>query len=89
MAGGAGGQLGSPLVGRRQLGQVADGTLEVVPDDLLVLARALAFALQPVRVALMKIGALRLEDALVGHVAQEDVLEAERPGRRSVRRPPR
>ena len=54
--------------------------LEVVPEDLGVLARALArLALEPVRVASMEIGAVRLEYSLVGHVLQQDVLEAERP----------
>ena len=61
MAGRASGQLGSPFVDRRQLRADAYGLLEVVSEDLLVLARALTrLALQPVRVALVEIGALRL-----------------------------
>ena len=64
-------------VGRLELGAVAVCLLEVVAEDLVVLADAIAGALlEPVGVALVQGGAELLGRRAVGGVADEDVLEA-------------
>ena len=92
VAGSASGQLALALVESRQLGAGCGRQRSRWCPRIswYSLARSPASLLQPVRVALVEIGALRLEDAPVGHVAQEDVLEAEGPSAaRSARRPAR
>ena len=70
-----------------ELGAVAVGLLEVVAEDLLVLADALAGEpLEPVGELLVQRGAELLGGRPVGRLADEDVLEAKRD---LVRRSPR
>ena len=77
-AGGPRCQLPAVLVDRAQLRQVRAGLLQMVAEDLRVLARPLAGgALQPVREPLVEARACLLEDPLVGHLADQDVLEGE------------
>ncbi len=67
------------VVERAELRQVAMGLLEVVAEDLLVLGCALAVhAVRPLDELLVERRARALENALVGGVADEDVVEAER-----------
>ena len=68
------------VVDRAQLGQVAIRLLEVVAEDLLVLLRAALAAVQllrPLGEPLVKRGPGALEQAVVGGVPDEDVLEPE------------
>jgi hypothetical protein len=66
------------VVDRSQLEQVAEGLLEVVAEDLLVLGLPLPVTvdlLGPVREPLVQVGARPLEHTVVRSVADQDVLE--------------
>ena len=65
------------VVEQPELGTIGRGLLEVVADDLRLLALADAgLGLEPLRESLVQLRAAALEDALVGLVADEDVEEA-------------
>ena len=69
----------TPCVEPAELGPVAESPLEVVAEELLVLAGPLADGLlEPGGVALVELGARLLRQRLVGRVADEGVAEAER-----------
>ena len=67
----------SVVVERAELREVRPGLLEVVAEDLLELGAAVAVDLVgPGDEPLVEVGAAALEDAVVGGVADHDVLEA-------------
>ena len=86
--------LAAAVVERSQLRQVAVGLLQVVAEDLLVLAGPVAVHLVgPGHEPLVQRRALALEQARVGRVADQDVLERERgagrhDGRVRLKQPP-
>ena len=85
---GVGGELPCTPVGRTELCAVAVRLLEVVADDLV---RRVRLAVQPVRETLVQARAVGLRQAVVGDVAHEHVVEAERlltPGARTGRTRP-
>ena len=71
------GKHGLRFTGRRELGPVSVGTLQVVADDLVEVGSACGAILDPVGVTLVQIGARPFGHRFVRRVANEDVAEAE------------
>ena len=74
----------SMVIERRELLEIVRGLLEVIADNLLVLALALPISihsLRPVGEALVEVRARTLEEPVVGGIADQDVVEAHRAAR--------
>ena len=78
------GERPRPVVERTELGAIPIRLLEVIPDDLVALAQRPRRLVEPVREPLVELRAGRLRDRRVGRVADQQVSEPERVGRRQV-----
>jgi hypothetical protein len=66
------------LVNRSKLSQVSSALLQVIPDDLRQLVRAVArLRFEPTDKPFMQLGALTLEEGTVGRVLNESVIESD------------